>query len=97
MEDRLGYEKRWIKPGLEVAHIDNPSLMMRVEEIKRQSKPGTEEGRSTIIVGVKCNWWDVMPGGGKKYNFGVFHTSLLLPWDVAQAGPVAIKEFLSRK
>ena len=43
------YERNWIIPGMEVAHIDNPDTKMRAEEIVRR-EVRSEIGMSTLVI-----------------------------------------------
>ena len=95
MSYREQYGKNWIIPGMEVADLDCPMQKKRVEGIVRREK--VVGGRKmTLVVGVKCNWYDTLPNGEKKFNFGTFHTKLLVPWEVALGGSHSISMFLNR-
>ena len=88
----VNYDKKWIKPGIDVAFIDVPDLKMKVQDFVRRSKVHDGKIVGEIIIGVKCFWFD----DKKKYQWGTFHSKQLLPWEVAEAGPSAISEFLNR-
>jgi len=63
--------KNWIKSGAEVAHRDNIIQKMYVEDIIKRS---AANGQMTLVVGVKCHWWQEAAGKKSSYQFGVFHT-----------------------
>ena len=89
----MDYEKKWIKPGIDVAYIDVPDLKMKVQDFVRRSKVVEGKVVGEIIIGVKCFWFD----DKKKYQWGTFHSKQLLPWEVAVGGPVEISKFLNRE
>jgi hypothetical protein len=89
------YKKNWIIPGMEVCHIDNPEIKMRAEEIVRREVK-TEVGVITLVIGVRCTWFEALANGSKKARYMVYHTNTLLPWEVSIGGPVEISKFLNR-
>jgi hypothetical protein len=89
------YERNWIIPGMEVAHIDNPDTKMRAEEIVRR-EVRSEIGTSTLVIGVRCTWFDMLSNGKKKARYMIYHTSTLIPWEISIKGPEAISNFLNR-
>ena len=81
-------DKNWIKDGMDVAHVDNIFQKMTVEKmvIRRQ-------GEIFMVVGFKCHWWEIVANKPSKYQFGVFHSRELVPWDVALEGSTAVNKF----
>ncbi len=89
------YGKNWIQPGMEVCHIDNPNLAMRAEEIVRRDRRLPDNNVASLVVGVRCTWWEEHKGE-KKMRYSIFHTSTILPKEVCDNGPECISKFLSR-
>lgn len=83
--------RNWIKSGAEVAHRDNIIQKMFVEDIVKRS---AANGQMTLVVGVKCHWWQEVSGKKSTYQFGVFHTRELVPWEIAMRGPQEVNKFL---
>ena len=86
--------KNWIVPGMEVAHIDNPDKRLRAEEIVRRDKRNEDGSIFSIVIGVRCTWFDELPGGKKIACRMIYHTKTLVPWEVALNGPTGIQDFL---
>jgi len=84
----MGYEKNWIKPPCDVAHIDNPLLKMRVEQIIRRSKQVGDGKIMDLVVGVKCIYFE-----NGKPRYLICNTKSLIPWEVACMGPNEILKF----
>lgn len=54
-------KKYWIKENMKVVHEDNPSLVMRVEKILRQSKViylNDKPINKVFVLGVRCRWFN---------------------------------------
>lgn len=74
-------DKKWIKPGKEVAHRDFPERKMIAEEVIKQSKDMYIDGRvqkKMLTVGVWCHWFDQ----SGRYDRGRFLTMELIPFGV---------------
>ena len=82
------YEKNWIKPPCEVAHIDNPNLKMRAECIVRKSKQLGDGNVMELVIGVKCVYFE-----NNRPKYLTCNTRSLIPWEVALGGPEAIIKF----
>lgn len=89
------YLKNWIKPGMKVAHLDSPKKRMTVSQIIREEIKIGGKSR-TVVSGVECSWFDVLPDKSSKHNFFKFHTHDLVPWEIAELGPEAISNFINR-
>ena len=85
------YAKNWIKGGIEVAHKDNLIQPMTVEGIVTRTR-----GKMTLVIGVKCHWWQEGRDGKKIYQFGSFHTRELVPWEIVMQGHDMVQKFLTR-
>lgn len=82
-------KKKWIKEGMSVSHRDNLSLKMRVVKFVKQSIE-TKDGDSKVYIrGVKCHWFD----NNNNLNNGVFHTTELVPYDIAVKGIESVNEW----
>lgn len=88
-------DKKWIKEGIEVAHRDNLNQKMIVEGFKRK-----HNGEMSILLGVKCHWWeeykDKTGEEKKRYQFGMFHTKELIPWEVIMGGHEPLKAWKAK-
>ena len=91
----------WIIGGLEVVHrnditdlnIDRLSLMkMTVDRVIKRSKGNGDDKRKVFIEGVRTHWID----NERKYQVGQFHTTELVPYDVACKGIVVVNKWLER-
>lgn len=87
----------------QVAHIGNLSLMMTTKEIKyKKFDSSTGVPRDDGIAGFKTEpkkkiegilveWWE-----GNDYKKDIFHTGVLVPWDIAQKGPAESHGWLEK-
>lgn len=99
MKKDKGYDRKWIKPGLEVAHKDHPERKYYVDHIKKKvieipTGQAKEDGRPIYekrsrIIGVQCRYFE-----DGKWKFLRFHTREIVPWAVAEKGISAIIAFM---
>lgn len=95
------YQRKWIKPGIEVAHKENPALKLYVVDVvkefreiptgKKESNGSLEFERKQRILGVDCRYLKET-----EWKFQRFHTRELVPWEVAEKGKNEIIDFLMR-
>jgi hypothetical protein len=87
------WEKNWIKSGMEVCHVDNQEQKMTVIQAVRDSKRdknGVVTGQR--LIGWSCSWFVDSPKG-KIFKKGVFHSKMLIPWEVYLEGKNSISNF----
>ena len=89
--------KFYFKEGDEVAHKDNLGVKLTVQRIIKEFKTiRSEKASSTLIErrcmlkGIECGWW----GPDKQYYKNVFHSTSLIPFEVAEEGFVAVEKYL---
>jgi len=74
--------------GEQVLHVDNNSQLMRVERVilQKYDIPSSENPSikipKTKILGIKCHWWEELPGGKRTFREGEFRKSELIPYDI---------------
>lgn len=95
-------DKKWIREGMEVAEIDNPTHKMVVKRILKKTKKIATYKRDangdiiytnkTIMEGVECYWWK-----DNEMVTDKFHTKRLVPYEVATKGQKEIIEFLESR
>lgn len=92
-------KKNWIKEGLEVAHKDKLNIKMYVDEIivqfheqnEQQENGDITKVKKSKIKGVKVHWWE-----GDIMRMTRLHTSLLVPWEIAEEGFMSTMKFFDQ-
>lgn len=95
-----------------VATIGNLDQMLTTSEIKYKrfesstgvlKKDGTlgfEKEMKKKIDGILCEWWEKQVVDGKIIGSilrdRIFHTGVLVPWDIAQKGPAESHRWLKK-
>jgi len=91
-----------------VAHIDNLGQKMIVKEVKRrlvfQSTGETDQETGTFkkverskIDGIIVYWFEENEQGKKTIREQKFHSSLLVPFTIAQKGKEAVNKWIEKK
>jgi hypothetical protein len=91
-----------------VAHVDNLEQKMIVKEVKRrivfQSTGETDEENGGFkkierskIDGIIVYWFEEIESGKKSIREQKFHSSMLVPYSVAQKGREAVDKWLDSK
>ena len=99
--DVYKYKRNWIKPGMQVCHIDNPTFTMRAEEIVRKDRklPPSESfpdgSIASLVIGIRCSWFEDYKGSSRA-RYMVYHTNTLIPAEIALEGPEMISKFIHR-
>ena len=73
-------------------NIDRLSLFsMTVDKVIKRSR-GKDEDRKAFIEGVRCHWLD----DKRTYQQGQFHTTELVPLEVAKNGIQEVNKWMGR-
>ena len=95
-------EKIRFKEGDAVAYKDNLFLCMTVKEIiykkvdipvaPKQDESGFVRKSISKLDGILCQWFDK----DQVYHEVKFHSRVLVPWNIAEQGMVAVMNYLQK-
>lgn len=98
--------KKIFKEGEVVAHIENLQQKMNVARILKEvtTYPTGEtdnEGnpvrkKGSKMIGIECHWWEAIEERNtlRKERF---HSRELIPWNIAERGIEAVKDFQEKR
>lgn len=97
-------KKHFFKEGDEVCHKENPTLIMTVSRILKESKEFIKgyntkgeviKEQGIRMLGIECHWWEYSQITNKKeLKVYKFHSRELVPKNIAEKGKEEIVKWL---